>query len=540
MLTGRPPFEGEDWLAVLHAIGHDEPRPVVTRRQDVPAEVARVVHRCLQKDPRQRYGDMGDLLGDLASLVPGNHPRRDASIAVLPFVDMSAGRDQEYFCDGIAEELINALAHVGNLRVVARTSAFAFKGQNIDIREIGRRLNVRAVLEGSIRKAGNRLRITTQLIDVEDGYHLWSEKFDREMEDIFAIQDEVSKAVVENLEVRLVPRERAVLEKRHTADPEAYTLYLKGLHFASRPSVDNLSKALEYFRSATERDPRFAPPYVGIASAHATSAVLSLAAPKEAWAQAGAALQKGLALDEDLADAHSQAGFRALYYDWDWEQADRSYRRALALNPGLAWAHAWYAWLHTAMSRSEDAISEIKRAQALDPLMPAFYAMSICIHRLAGRLDEAIAEFQRAVELDPSPGLAHFHVACAYFHKGLLDEAERVLERVVSLGAFSGWGEAVLGLVHLERGCEAKARDVLHAMIEKRRHAHVSPWCIGALAGALGNPDRAFEYLDEAYEERDPLMPFLNVFPEVEPLRPDPRFKILLERMRLGSSPKKC
>jgi TolB-like protein/Tfp pilus assembly protein PilF len=502
----------------------------------VPLRVAGVVRRCLHKDRDRRYADLDAVLKDLAG-TPDTTALRPVSIAVLPFVDMSAARDQEYFCDGIAEELINALTHVAELRVVARTSAFAFKGQNLDVREIGRRLDVGAVLEGSIRRAGDRLRITAQLIDVESGYHLWSEKFDRQMEDIFAVQDEVSAAVVDSLKVRLLPAEKALLGARRTVDPEAYSLYLKGRHFAWNPSPENIAKALDCLERAAKRDPGFAPTYVAIAEAHAQKAILCISSPHESWPRANAMLERALALDDQLAEAHALAGTQALWYDWDWSRAERSFERAIALDPGLATAHAQHAWLHLAMGRTEEAVAEVRRAQVLDPLKPPFYAISAGIHWMSGRLDEALAESGKSIELDPTPGLAHLHAAAASFYKGLFNESERLLEKVASVGALSGWKESFLAFNCLARGNEHGARRIVRDLVDRKRSHHVSSLAIAQVFARLGEQEEAFAFLDLAHDERDALMPFLNLVREVDSLRASPRFKALVAKMGLPPRP---
>ncbi len=532
MLAGRSPFRGDHGLAVLHAVVHDEPPSVTTARERVPAHLARVVHTCLQKDPARRYARMDDLLADLTSA----QERRDAaatpSIAVLPFVDMSAGKDQEYFGDGIAEELINGLAHIKDLRVVARTSAFAFKGQTLDVREIGRRLNVRTVLEGSIRKSGNRLRITAQLIDVEEGYHLWSEKFDRSLEDIFEIQDEVAAAVVENLRVRLLTREKAAIEKRHTNDPEAYALYLRGHYFYARPSAENLERAIACYQQAVERDPRFAPAYIGIAGTYASLAIFALSPPRDTWLKAREFLERAVAIDSEISEAYVLAGTWAMYYDRDWDAADRSFRRALALNPGNALGHATYAWFCAFMGRFDEAVAGIRRAMDLDPLMPMFGAFCVGILAEARRFDEAIAEFRKAIELDPQCGLAHFHVGTAYFGKRLWDKARAAFERSLELTMFAGWAEGMLGLVFVEQGRRDAAEQMLQTMLDKRQQAYVSPACIALLCWKLGNIDQALEYFDVALEERDTLVPLLNIYPFLDDLHGEPRFQAFLARLR--------
>jgi serine/threonine protein kinase/tetratricopeptide (TPR) repeat protein len=546
MLAGRRPFPGDSERAAVQAILHDEPPPISKLRPDVPPELDVILSRCLHKNPGGRFRDAASLIAALESIVgrrtavsPSilNSKKRPPSIAVLPFIDMSPQKDQEYFCDGIAEELINALTHVRDLRVVARTSAFAFKGKNQDVREIGKTLNVTAVLEGSIRKAENRLRVTAQLINVEDGYHVWSERFDREMADIFAVQDEISKAIVDNLKVKLLAEEKAALEKRRTDDPEAYNLYLKGLYFVYKPSAEAYKKALGFFGQAIERDPSFALAWAGIATVHASTGILNLAPPTEMMPKAKAALQKALEWDDELAEAHAQKASIAFYFDWDWETADRSYKRAIAINPGYAAAHGWYAWNCLARGRNDEAIREIKLAQNLDPLMPLLYTFSVGIHGASGRLDEAIEDFHKATELDPNIGLAYFHAGVAFFRKGLMDEASAALQKGIELAVYAGWAEANLGLIALAKGERDKARRILDDLLEqKKKKPHVSSTCIAFLWGALGDFDKAFEYFDKAYEERDSVMVYVHIYTDfyAPEMRRDPRFKTLLRKMKLA------
>jgi len=544
MLAGHGPFQGGHEQAVFQAIVHGDPQPIAALRRDIPAKLDKILARCLQKDPWDRYPDAGALiidlksvnLADIASIPSAAVPKAAPSIAVLPFTDMSAEKDQDYFGEGIAEELINALTHIQGLRVVARTSAFALKGENLDIREIGRKLDVKAVLEGSVRKAGNRLRVTAQLINVEDGFHLWSERFDREMNDIFAIQDEISTAIVDNLKVKLQAGEKTALRKCSTDDPEAYSLYLKGLYFAARPSPESYGKALNSFRAACDKDPNFALAHSGIASVFAGLGIMNLAPPAEMWPKAKAALQKALELDENLAEAHAVAAMLAFWYEWDWDAAGRSFNRVLTLNPGDAFSHGNRGWFCLNRRRFDEAIREVKKALELDPLMPLYYAWSVGLHWSAGRPDEALQEFAKALEIDPNLGLAYFHAGMAYMLKGLLEEALDTWEKGKKLVVFPGWMEAGIGLIYLRKGDCEKAAQILEEMIEnKKKVKNVSATCIAWLAGALGKLDLAFEFLDRAYEERDILMPFIHVYTEFmcPALSADPRFKDILAKMKL-------
>jgi len=544
MLAGHGPFQGGSEPAVFQAIVHGEAQPITALRHDIPVGLNKILERCLQKNPLNRYLDCGDLAKDLKAVdlldvasAPARFPQKQApSIAVLPFTDMSPEKDQEYFGEGIAEELINALAHIQQLRVVARTSAFALKGMNLDIREIGRMLNVKAVLEGSIRKAGNRLRITAQLINVEDGFHLWSERYDREIADIFAIQDEISIAIVDSLKVTLRVGEKTALRKRSTDDPKAYSLYLMGLYFAARPSPDSFGKALNSFQAAIDKDPNFALAYAGMASVFGGLGVMNLAPPAEMWPKAKAALQKALTLDENLAEAHAVAAAMAFWYEWNWEAAEKSFDRVLTLNPGDAMSHGQRGWFCLNRRRFDEAIREIKQALELDPLMPLFYAWSVGLHVAVGRPDKALQEFARAMEIDPNLGLAYFHAGLAYTRKGLLDEALDTFEKGKKLVVFPGWIDGSLGLIYLKKGDREKAARILDEMIEnKDKIKNLSATCMAWMAGLLGKLDLAFQFLDKAYEERDTLMAFVHIYTEwmCPPIFGDPRFKDILAKMKL-------
>ncbi|MHC1769286.1 MAG: protein kinase [Verrucomicrobiia bacterium] len=546
MLAGRSPFQGGHEQVFFQAIVHGDPEPIAALRRDVPAGLAHVIAKCLKKDRRDRYPNAHALikglksvdLGDLAAAPATVVREKPPSIAVLPFTDMSLEKDQDYFGEGIAEELINALAHLQGVRVVARTSAFALKGMKLDIREIGRKLNVRTVLEGSIRKAGDRLRVTAQLINVEDGFHLWSQRYDMEMHDVFAIQDEITAAIVENLKVKLLAGETAALRKRPTEDPEAYNLYLKGLYFYARPSPESYEKALACYSAAVDKDPSFALAYAEIANVFGSLGILNLAPATEIWPKAKAAVEKALKLDPDLADAHSVAAALAFWYEWDWEAAGRSFERVLSLNPGDAVAHGQHGFFCVNRRKFDEAVREMKTCLELDPLMPFFYAWSACVYWSAGRFDECLREYPRVLEIAPHFGLAHFHAGMAYTLKGLLDEAIETLEKGLRLSVPPGWTEGALGHIYLKKGDRAKAELILEGMIDSRkRMTNTSAVSIAYLAGELGNLDLAFDYLDKAYEERESVLVFVHIYaPMFSPaVAADPRFKDLLAKMNLES-----
>jgi len=542
MLTGRSPFTTASGQVDVFAIVHG-PAPAVTAfRPDVPASLTAVLERCLEPDLRRRYQNASSLLEDLqaaggSSAAPAVRPPREdvPSIAVLPFADMSPDRTQEYFGEGMAEEIIHALAGIEGVRVVARTSSFALKGKELDVREIGRVLNVGNVLEGSVRAAGSRLRITAQLITVDDGFHLWSERFDRDAGDVFGIQDEITAAIVDRLALALHLRERAALRGRAPVDPEAYALYLKGRYFHHRIAADTVQAALRCFSEAIAKDPAFARAHAGIAGVWGDLAAFNLAPAAVAWPKAREAAERALALDRDLSDAHVVAGGMALWYEWDWTAAEASLRRALALNPGDAWARGCYGWFLLSRRRFDECGAAIRQALSYDPLSPLLHGFAVGLHAACGRSEEAIANFQRSVELAPTFGLPYFHAGVAYLSRGRLDEAVEVVESGVRQGLTVFWADCILGIARAKQGRQDEAAAILARMVEARQRADVSCASIAWVAAALGEFDAAFEWFDRGYAERDGLMPWVHVYTDIfaPALARAPRFAAVLERMHL-------
>ena len=544
MTTGRRPFEGEHAQDVRDGILDGAPPNPSSLKAEIPAGLEEVILKCLRKRSEDRFQDFESLMSALqgesvrapkAADERGPYSEALPSVAVLPFADMSPAKDQDYFGEGLAEEIIHALAPLQGIRVVARTSAFALKNMKLDIREIGKMLDVRAVLEGSVRKSGNRLRVTTQLIDAATGLHLWSERFDREERNVFDIQDEISLAIVEHMKVTLLAGEKSRLRKRPTADTEAYNLYLKGLYFVARPNLESTQKALDFFHEALDRDPDFALAHAGVAFTFASQGILNLAAPAKMYPKAKAALEKAFALDPDLAEAHAVAATLEFWFEWNWTAAEKSFGRVLALNPGDEMSLGQHAWLLISRRQFEEATVEIKRALALDPLMPLYYAWSVGIHVAARRFDEALAEFSRLQQFEPNFGLAYFHAGTAYYFKGLIDEAMEKFEKARELVISPGWSEAFLLMCHLQKGDRKKAEEILAEMLEDRKRLPVSPVNLAWGFAALGDLDGAFGWLETAIEERDALMAFFHVYCEmmVPALTLDPRFTAILDRLHL-------
>ena len=539
MVAGRVPFEGDTTISI--ALKHKKDTPPNPREfnAQVPEDLSWLILRCMEKGKERRYQEAKELFSELGEIGKEKPKTRRISemewknsIAVLPFADLSQQKDQEYFCDGLSEEIINALTKIKDLRVVARTSAFSFKGEKMDVRDIGKKLNVETVLEGSVRKAGNRLRITSQLINVADGYHLWSEKYDRDLEDIFAIQDEVTLAIVDRLKVKLVGGEKAELTKRHTEDLEAYNLYLKGRHLLREMTKESVQKSLESFQQAIERDPNYAMAHIGIASYYNNLGFYHFLPPKAAFPKAKEAAEKALAIDDNLAEGHAALGFFKMLYEWDWEGAEREYRRAIELNPSHATGHNLYAHYLMIMGRTEEAMVESRHAQELNPLSRNVALMRANILWGARQYDQSIAEFKKLLEVNPTFYVAHYWLAFPYALKGMRDEAIATVERAMAMsrgGAPLMW--MAFGFIHSFAGKRDEAEKALHKMREQSKQTYVAPWMMAIVYAGFGEKDKAFELLEKSYKERDHWMTYLKASPAVDNLRSDPRFKVLLKKM---------
>lgn len=454
------------------------------------------------------------------------------SIAVLPFVDMSPARDQAYFSDGITEELLNTLARVAGLKVAARTSSFSFKGRNVPVDEIGKRLGVAHVLEGSVQRDGDRLRITAQLVNAQTGYHVWSARYDREAGDIFALEDEISRAITQALEVQLAGLEP--IARSAPSSIEVHDLYLLGLYQLNQRSEASLRKAVEHFEEATARDPRYARAYAGLAMAyHLLPWYSGSIAPKESASRAQTAAQKALTFDPDLAEAHAALGVLRAVYFWDWAGAEQEFKRAIVLNPNLATAHHWYAEHLARHHRFEEALRQNRRAMELDPLSLAVNQSEAFTLYQARRYDAAIARFRRTLELNPDFFLPHVHLGFIYALQG--DPKRAVAESRLAVATAGEFGVAQAGLAYaLARAGETvEARRILQRL---ERDAATGDGVvrladIARVHVALGDFDAAISRLQQSLQVQDWGLVFVRADPTFDPLRADPRFKAVLERM---------
>jgi TolB-like protein/Flp pilus assembly protein TadD len=451
-------------------------------------------------------------------------------------MDASRKKELEYLCDGVAEEIINALSKVEGLRVVARTSAFSFKGKNEDVRAIARRLNVDALLEGSVRKSDNQLRVTVQLVSGADGYHLWSERYDREMKDVFAIQDDITLAVVNKLKLTLLGSEKAALVKRHTEDVEAYSLYLKGRYFWNKRTEAGFFKSLEYFRQAIEKDPGYALAWAGIADSYDLLGWYGHLSPREAFTRARSAAEKARDLDDTLGEAHASLGWISANYDWDWVSAERAYKRALELNPMYATAHQWYSEFLTYMGRHDESIAEGRKALELDPLSLIINNDLGQVYFFARRYDEAIAQLRRTLEMDPGFAVPHFFLALALAQMSHYEDAVAEATKAMKLaGEDDTLVLSQLGIIHALSGERDKAERVLAKLEGLADAKYVSPFLLSLVHTGLGDLDKAFARLEEARRDRDHWVETLKVHPALDGLRGDGRYKKLLALTGLDS-----
>jgi TolB-like protein/tetratricopeptide (TPR) repeat protein len=538
MLAGQPPFTGPMVESVVHQHLAAEPRPVTVLRAAVQPAVARALSRALAKTPADRFRTAAEFAAALAAGGEGAETAASvaagtASIAVLPFLNLSGDPDNEYFSDGLAEDIIDALTQVPGLHVMARTSAFAFRGKEQDIRRIGAELNVEHILEGSVRRAGNRLRMTAQLVKVSDGYHLWSQRFDRELTDVFAVQDEISQAIVEKLRVRLAGDRPLV--KRHTDNVEAYHLFLRGRHCVYRMTPESLEKGREYLEQAIALDPDYALAHAGMADYYAVSAVWGHLNPMEALPKAESAAMEALSRDDTLAEAHAALGLVLGTTHFDWARAEQECRRALELNPASPIAPYTYGfWVLRPMGRLDEAVPQLQRAVELDPLSALYNTLLAYLYHARGQADLAIAQHQRAIDLDPGWYFPPWLMSIAYQHMGRHDEAIAAAERACELSDRHPDTLGILGLAYGLAGRHGEARALLEELLAKRRRIYVPPFAMAAVYRGLGELDAALEWLEKGVEERDYIVVGgLKSEPRYILLRGHPRYQTLLRKMNL-------
>jgi serine/threonine protein kinase/tetratricopeptide (TPR) repeat protein len=538
MTTGKSLHPPGMTVAILFdAILNKQPSLPSSINRTLPTELDNVVRKALAKERRDRYPSAAIMRAELVAIAA----RRDSgsqsmpSVAVLPFSDMSPQKDQDYFCEGMAEELINALTKVDGLRIVSRTSSFQFKGRNEDIRGIAEKLNVDCVLEGSVRKAGNKVRITAQLVKASNGYHLWSDRFDREMEDIFAIQDEIAATITDVLRTKLGVKHAAAVAapkpvRRYTDNVEAYNLYLQGRHFWGTRREPQVRRGIECFKRAVEIDSSYTLAYTGLVEAYWFLAVYGFMRAQDAHIEAKAFADKALELDPDLSETQYAVGILKHFFEWDWEGAQAAYSRSIELNPQNAVARNWYAYL-CVRSNEEQALELCNKAVELEPFSPYVWATAGWVAHLARRHELAAKRLDRALELDPSHLLSLWMRALV----GLfLSEAAESLERLKKVEEIAGhvpFYTSFLGIAYVATGQMEKAREVAEELEAIRRTHYFQATSLAWLYAALRDREQTVRYLEQAYIERDPVL--VTIDSQIDFVLDDPRLQKILRHVKL-------
>jgi TolB-like protein/Tfp pilus assembly protein PilF len=568
MLAGEPPFSGPNARSIL-AKRLNTPVPKLGLVRDIPAGVELAVTRSLGREPADRFPSAAAFAEALsipaavpptsakagrraawallALLVAGGGyllARRAgagagapvaASAAVLPFSDLSGGKDQEYFSDGLTEELITALNQVPNLRVAARTSSFQFKGKQADVRDVGRQLGVATVVEGTVRRQGDKLRVTAQLVSTRDGFNLWSSSYDRDMKDVFAVQEEIARAIAQALRVRLSGRADTALGQRPTTDLAAHDLYLKGLFALNQRTGASLVEAASYFGQAVARDSSFARAWAALASADLLLPLYAGVPPDSAWPRSRAAARRALGLDSTLAEAHTALAYGMTLYEWDWAAAEAEFRRAIAADPNYPTAHHWYGDFLAGRGRLEEALAELRRAQQLDPLSRIISVEVSWAYYMLHRYDEADSNLKRTLQLDPGYSHAFYLTGVVRMEQQRFPEAIAALKRERELGGFYAYATGALASAYAQAGHRDSALAVLDSMRARSKREYVPPFALVLGYTGLGDTAAALTWLEKAMHEKDVLLPENLFDPLLDPLRESARYRRVAERMGAAS-----
>jgi len=582
MLAGEPPYTGPNPQAVL-AKRLSEPVPHLRTIRDVPAALERAVTKALARSPADRYSTAAEFAGALDSNqlvdhaggpVPAAGPRTIrpvrravagslavavlllaaylairltrrsgavplASVAVLPFVDLSQQQNQEYFSDGLTEELITALSQVPALRVAARTSSFQFKGQSPDVHEVGRKLDVVAVVEGSVRRNGSRLRVSTQLIGVKDGYQVWSESYDRDTVDVFAVQEDLARSIVGALRVRLAPSRDSALGAHPTRNLQAYDLYLKGLFAWNQRTGAAMQEAVRYLEAAVARDSNFARAWATLAVAYILFVPYAgIGSPAEMWTKAQSAARKALALDSTSAEAYTALGYGNTIYAWNWRAAEENMKRAIAADPNYPTGHQWYGDFLIGRGRLAEGLAEMSRAHQLDPLSRQIAAEWGWTSYLMHRSDEAEAHIRQVLSIDPNYAQAHYRLGLVQIQQRRYADAITSLRRAIDLGAFYPQVAAALVAAYAQSGDQDAALKIVNDLEYRRTRELVPPYELAIAYANLGDADRGFDWLNRAIDQRDIYIPENFFEPLLDPLRKDPRFELVLAKMAIKGASK--
>jgi len=559
MVTGRIPFDGETALSIALKHKNETPRDPTEFNNKIPEALSQMILKCMEKIAESRYQTAQKLLAELTKIekdlptserfIPIEESKVEEfeeveeeeseeielkkSIAVLPFADLSLQKDQEYFCDGMAGEIINALTGIDKLRVVARNSSFSFKERDVKTRKIGRMLYVETLLDGRVRKADSKLHVTAQLIKVSDGSNLWSKEYERKLTDVFAIQDEILLEIMEKLEVKLPEKEKKLLLKHHPEDVEAYDLYLRGRSFLNKEIGNVMEKALMYFKEAIKRVPDYAQAYAGLALSYIPLGLWDYMPPKDVYPKAKKAAEKAIEIDKTLAEAHYTLGVVKMLYDWDWVGAEKELNKAIERSPNYAEAHDAYAAYLSATGKKNEAIAEAEIAVDLDPLSWYFNANLGMYLLRAGRPTEAKERFRKILSFGTVHPYMHRMMGQAYLLDSKYDVGLAEIKKALDMSGNNpmilgglGWGYAVAGR-------KAEAQNVLDELKKRSEGEYIRPYYFAQIYSGLGEKDLAFKWLLKAYEQSDISLATIFVDETLHNLRSDSRFNLILKKMDL-------
>jgi len=577
MATGRRPFEASLPTALAADIQHKPPPSPGRINPDLPPKLEEIILKCLDKDPTNRYQSAKELEVDLrrlaaassltAAAMPVASTWRKAarpagyglaglvlaalltlvtwvtlfrgrgetidSIAVLPFVNASADPNTEYLSDGVTENLINSFSQLPKLRVVPRSTVFRYKGKETDPGKIGRELNVHAVLTGRVTQRGDSLNIQTELVDVAADSQLWGRQYNRKFSEIITVQEEIAKEVSDKLRLRPTGEEQKRLTKRYTENPEAHQLYLKGRYLWNRRTPPTLQRAAESFQRAIDKDPGYALAWAGLADCYALYSLYGVLSPEEAFPKAKEAAAKALEIDDTLAEAHASLVWIKINYDWDWAGAEREFKRTIELNPNYATVYRWYAVGYFAMGRLDEGLAMTKRAEEMEPLSFLISSAVAADLYFARQYDQAIQQLRRTLDMDANFALAHLVLGLAYEQKGMFEEAIREFQKGSSFSGGEPTMVSALGHVYAVSGRKDRAQNVLVELKQLSRRRYVAPFEIAVIYMGLGDNELTFEWLEKAYRDHSPWLPWLKVDPRFDSLHGDPRYRDLRRRMGL-------
>lgn len=550
LITGRLPFSATTTTETLDRIVHAQPDSIARLNYSAPPELERIIRKALEKDAARRYQTARDVLVDLNNLKrdsdsdvqrPGGARSKRGStkavdsLAVLPLATATADVEIDYLADGITESLVDALSQLPKLKVMARSTMFRYKGRQVDAQTVGRELGVRAVLLGRLQRLGERVVMRAELVDATDGSQLWGGQLQRDAADVLALQEDLAQEVAGQLRLRLTRDQRRRLQKRHTQNPRAYEMYMRGRFQLGKRTNEGFSKAIECFEGAIAVDATYALAYAGLADCYTLiGSAAYVEAPAAAVEKARRAAERAIGLDDQLAEAHSALGFVRFRIDWDWPAAEASFTRAREINPGNASTRHRYALLLASLGRHDDAIAEIRRAHELDPLSLIIGTAYGRILHFSRRYAEAAAQLRHTLEIDPHFRQAHFDLGMSFTQLGRFVDAKAEIEPLLEATERRSVMLAVLGNICATAGERDRAREILNELRQRHAHGRATTADLGWVLASLGRTDEAVDCFERAAEERDGLIVYLKVDPMVDPLRGHPRFVALMQRLNLA------